>query len=187
MLMLMLGSVCFVMLIRRDSFITHRAFCDALAQESARSAENLAIANSEGSLKIQTVVAASSSSSPPPPPLTPSTGVLSPVLSIQSSGIISKSHCLYCICQNEELMRPFFLYGSFCLNFCLSFYNFCSIHLIFGMPERFEITTKSITERPLKTREKIKQLYFVVFLLLSFICLNFSSYFDTVLFHSTND
>ncbi|KAF7137867.1 hypothetical protein RHSIM_Rhsim07G0237000 [Rhododendron simsii] len=76
---------CGTLFSRRDSFITHRAFCDALAQESARSAENLAIGNSEGSLKIQTVVAASSSSSPPPPPLTPSTGVLSPVLSIQSS------------------------------------------------------------------------------------------------------
>ncbi|KAL8058979.1 hypothetical protein ABFX02_03G057900 [Erythranthe guttata] len=56
---------------RRDSFITHRAFCDALAQESARN---------------QTAAAAPPPvSSPPPPPLTPSTGVLSPVLSIQSS------------------------------------------------------------------------------------------------------
>lgn len=76
---------CGTLFSRRDSFITHRAFCDALAQESAKSAETLAIARPDGDLKIQTAVAASSSSSPPPPPLTPSTSVLSPVLSIQSS------------------------------------------------------------------------------------------------------
>ncbi|KAL6956501.1 hypothetical protein U1Q18_043326 [Sarracenia purpurea var. burkii] len=73
---------CGTLFSRRDSFITHRAFCDALAQESAR-AQTLAIANSEGTLNGQTV--APSSSSPPQPPLTPSTAVLSPVLSIQSS------------------------------------------------------------------------------------------------------
>uniref|UniRef100_A0A5B7ATA6 Putative zinc finger protein JACKDAW-like isoform X2 n=1 Tax=Davidia involucrata TaxID=16924 RepID=A0A5B7ATA6_DAVIN len=73
---------CGTLFSRRDSFITHRAFCDALAQESARN-QPVAITISEGTLNVQTV--ASSSSSPPPPPLTPSTGVLSPVLSIQSS------------------------------------------------------------------------------------------------------
>ncbi|KAL9449206.1 hypothetical protein AB3S75_011187 [Citrus x aurantiifolia] len=61
---------------RRDSFITHRAFCDALAEESART-RTPAI---EGNPNAKTVV-----SSPPPPPLTPSTGVVSPGLSIQSS------------------------------------------------------------------------------------------------------
>lgn len=62
-------------IIRKDSFITHRAFCDALAQESTRSP----------TLEVQVVNGGSSS--PTPPPLTPSsTGVLSPVLSIQSSG-----------------------------------------------------------------------------------------------------
>ncbi|KAA8528630.1 hypothetical protein F0562_035985 [Nyssa sinensis] len=76
---------CGTLFSRRDSFITHRAFCDALAQESART-QTQAIPNSEGSPKVQTV--ASSSSSPPPPPLTPSTGVLSPVLSIQSSELV---------------------------------------------------------------------------------------------------
>lgn len=79
----------FLMKWRRDSFITHRAFCDALAQESARSqTQSLAITNEEGTLKVQaqTTTTTTSSSSPPPPPLTPSTGVLSPVLSIQSSG-----------------------------------------------------------------------------------------------------
>ncbi|EXC07288.1 Zinc finger protein MAGPIE [Morus notabilis] len=65
----------------RDSFITHRAFCDALAEESARS-QTLAV-SSEGNNpnpNAKAVVA-----SPPPPPLTPSTSVVSPALSIQSS------------------------------------------------------------------------------------------------------
>ncbi|CAL0327030.1 unnamed protein product [Lupinus luteus] len=52
---------------RRDSFLTHRAFCDALAEEA----------------RAQTLTVASPS--PPPPPLTPSTTVISPTLSIQSS------------------------------------------------------------------------------------------------------
>ncbi|CAN4093834.1 unnamed protein product [Withania somnifera] len=82
---------CGTLFSRRDSFITHRAFCDALAQESARSItqqQPLGNTNGEGDLDVddegvnKTV---SSSSSPPPQPLTPSTGVLSPVLSIQSS------------------------------------------------------------------------------------------------------
>ncbi|XP_027147859.1 zinc finger protein GAI-ASSOCIATED FACTOR 1-like [Coffea eugenioides] len=79
---------CGTLFSRRDSFITHRAFCDALAQESARSqTQTLAITNEEGTLKVQaqTTTTRTSSSSPPPPPLTPSTGVLSPVLSIHSS------------------------------------------------------------------------------------------------------
>ncbi|KAE9586763.1 hypothetical protein Lal_00004758 [Lupinus albus] len=54
---------------RRDSFLTHRAFCDALAEEA----------------RAQTLTVASPS--PPPPPLTPSTSVISPTLSIQSSEI----------------------------------------------------------------------------------------------------
>ncbi|KAL2456426.1 Protein indeterminate-domain 1 [Forsythia ovata] len=77
---------CGTLFSRRDSFITHRAFCDALAQESARS-QPMVITNSEGDLKVEVVEAAAElpeSSPPPPPPLTPSTGVLSPVLSIQS-------------------------------------------------------------------------------------------------------
>lgn len=84
---------CGTLFSRRDSFITHRAFCDALAQESARSITHhqpLGITNDDGDLKVvdegvsKTV---SSTSSPPPQPLTPSTGVLSPVLSIQSSDL----------------------------------------------------------------------------------------------------
>ncbi|KAI3460311.1 hypothetical protein Pfo_016974 [Paulownia fortunei] len=77
---------CGTLFSRRDSFITHRAFCDALAQESARS-QPLAITSSGGDLRVQVVALPPppAASSPPPPPLTPSTGVLSPVLSIQSS------------------------------------------------------------------------------------------------------
>ncbi|KAM7518253.1 hypothetical protein LguiB_017215 [Lonicera macranthoides] len=74
---------CGTLFSRRDSFITHRAFCDALAQESERS-QTLAVPNSDGNLMVEAVQAAAS---PPPPPLTPSTGVLSPVLSIQSSDL----------------------------------------------------------------------------------------------------
>ncbi|KAI3464984.1 hypothetical protein Pfo_021647 [Paulownia fortunei] len=76
---------CGTLFSRRDSFITHRAFCDALAQESARS-QPVALTSPGGDLKVQVVAPPPpAAASPPPPPLTPSTGVLSPVLSIQSS------------------------------------------------------------------------------------------------------
>ncbi|XWS24339.1 hypothetical protein CRYUN_Cryun28dG0092800 [Craigia yunnanensis] len=75
---------------RRDSFITHRAFCDALAVESAR-AQTLAIANTEGNVNgngKSMVGGEAAATSPPPQPLTPSTtSVVSPGLSIQSSEI----------------------------------------------------------------------------------------------------
>ncbi|KAF3446292.1 hypothetical protein FNV43_RR11471 [Rhamnella rubrinervis] len=66
---------CGTLFSRRDSFITHRAFCDALAEESAKAHTTAA-----GSSEAKAMVA-----SPPPPPLTPSTSVVSPALSIQSS------------------------------------------------------------------------------------------------------
>ncbi|CAN1126942.1 Zinc finger protein GAI-ASSOCIATED FACTOR 1 [Linum perenne] len=68
---------CGTLFSRRDSFITHRAFCDALAEESIR-AQTLITAASNS--KMAPVVA----SSPPPPPLTPSTTVVSPGNSVQS-------------------------------------------------------------------------------------------------------
>ncbi|XVE94745.1 hypothetical protein REPUB_Repub02eG0035500 [Reevesia pubescens] len=78
---------------RRDSFITHRAFCDALAEESAR-AQTLAIANTEvngngnGNGKSMVEGGTAVATSPPPQPLTPSTtSVVSPGLSVQSSEI----------------------------------------------------------------------------------------------------
>ncbi|EEF52543.1 zinc finger protein GAI-ASSOCIATED FACTOR 1 [Ricinus communis] len=74
---------CGTLFSRRDSFITHRAFCDALAEESAR-AQTLTFMDKEGSnnTNMKSVVAVAS---PPPPPLTPSTTVVSPGVSAQSS------------------------------------------------------------------------------------------------------
>ncbi|KAK4387529.1 Zinc finger protein ENHYDROUS [Sesamum angolense] len=107
---------CGTLFSRRDSFITHRAFCDALAQEGART-QPLAATSSGGYLKVQVLAPPPATSSPPPPPLTPSTGVLSPVLSIQSSGevllllpkrgfhvcsfIIFHHHCHRCPCSHH--------------------------------------------------------------------------------------
>ncbi|KAJ7958052.1 Protein indeterminate-domain like [Quillaja saponaria] len=71
---------CGTLFSRRDSFITHRAFCDALAEESARTQPPGPGEVPEGNPNVRAVVA-----SPPPPPLTPSTDVVSPALSIQSS------------------------------------------------------------------------------------------------------
>ncbi|KAF8024354.1 hypothetical protein BT93_F1517 [Corymbia citriodora subsp. variegata] len=74
---------CGMLFSRRDSFVTHRAFCDALAEESSR-AQNNNSAQDEQNVKS---TAAAAASSPPPPPLTPSTTVVSPVLSLQSSDL----------------------------------------------------------------------------------------------------
>ncbi|KAI3759102.1 hypothetical protein L6452_06677 [Arctium lappa] len=88
---------CGTLFSRRDSFITHRAFCDALAQESARSQiQNIAVSNSDHHNHLQKTEKAEAavlppSCSPPPPPLTPSTGVLSPVLSVHSSEVPEKA------------------------------------------------------------------------------------------------
>lgn len=90
---------CGTLFSRRDSFITHRAFCDALAQESARSqsqSQNIQISNSEQKVEDDVHIHAQvlpPSCSPPPPPLTPSTGVLSPVQSVHSSDLPEKA-CL---------------------------------------------------------------------------------------------
>ncbi|GKC56169.1 indeterminate-domain 2-like protein [Tanacetum coccineum] len=70
---------CGTLFSRRDSFITHRAFCDALAQESVRSQP-----------QVETNVVPHTNS-PPPQPLTPSTGVVSPVQSVHSSGLLIKN------------------------------------------------------------------------------------------------
>jgi len=81
LILILIFLVLFLFLCRRDSLITHRAFCDALTEESAR-AQTLATTGNEGNgCNVKSVVA-----SPPPPPLTPSTSVVSPGLSVQSSG-----------------------------------------------------------------------------------------------------
>ncbi|KAK5831750.1 hypothetical protein E1A91_A05G208700v1 [Gossypium mustelinum] len=80
---------------RRDSFITHRAFCDALAEESVRT-QTIGVANPEGNINVNgngsgntTMVGGGAAATlPPPQPLTPSTtSVVSPGLSIQSSEV----------------------------------------------------------------------------------------------------
>ncbi|XP_027905427.1 zinc finger protein GAI-ASSOCIATED FACTOR 1-like [Vigna unguiculata] len=75
---------CGTLFSRRDSFITHRAFCDVLAQESART--NV---QAQAQAQVQNVSSSNAdvASSPPAPPLTPSASVVSPTLSIQSSEI----------------------------------------------------------------------------------------------------
>ncbi|XP_071711219.1 zinc finger protein GAI-ASSOCIATED FACTOR 1-like [Rutidosis leptorrhynchoides] len=81
---------CGTLFSRRDSFITHRAFCDALAQESARSQiQNV------NETEILEVVDVAPSCSPPPPPLTPSTDVLSPVQSVHSSDMPEKVTAIF--------------------------------------------------------------------------------------------
>ena len=53
--LLLFVSVCLFVVCRRDSFITHRAFCDALAQESARaiSAVNPLLSSHSHGLQLQ--------------------------------------------------------------------------------------------------------------------------------------
>lgn len=75
---------------RRDSFITHRAFCDALAEESARAQthpqpqnQNQAVANpsSESDPKVQAV----DSSAPPAPAPTPAPAPASAPVQVSAS------------------------------------------------------------------------------------------------------
>nr|KYP64574.1 Zinc finger protein MAGPIE [Cajanus cajan] len=77
---------CGTLFSRRDSFITHRAFCDVLAQESAM-AQVQVQAQAQGAGNSNSNSNDVVASSPPTPPLTPSASVVSPTLSIQSSEI----------------------------------------------------------------------------------------------------
>ncbi|XP_052196560.1 zinc finger protein GAI-ASSOCIATED FACTOR 1 [Diospyros lotus] len=80
---------CGTLFSRRDSFITHRAFCDALAEESAKAQPVAPPSADEGPKPL----AVSSSPLPPPPPLAPPTtmsapvAVASPVLPTQSPAL----------------------------------------------------------------------------------------------------
>ncbi|RDX99990.1 Protein indeterminate-domain 1 [Mucuna pruriens] len=76
---------CGTLFSRRDSFITHRAFCDVLAQESARAQAQVQV-----QVQVQAQAQGVVASSPPTPPLTPTASVVSPTLSIQSSEIPEK-------------------------------------------------------------------------------------------------
>ncbi|KAK9108808.1 hypothetical protein Sjap_016868 [Stephania japonica] len=75
---------CGTLFSRRDSFITHRAFCDALAEESNKAVQTVVVTaetKCSEEPKIQTVGALSSSS---PPPLPPQCSVISALLPVQN-------------------------------------------------------------------------------------------------------
>ncbi|XP_034683370.1 zinc finger protein GAI-ASSOCIATED FACTOR 1 [Vitis riparia] len=77
---------CGTLFSRRDSFITHRAFCDALAEESAKTQTQTAVANpnSDEDPKIESPPPPPPPPPPPAPAVAPSTAVISAVLPIQS-------------------------------------------------------------------------------------------------------
>ncbi|XP_027360320.1 zinc finger protein GAI-ASSOCIATED FACTOR 1-like [Abrus precatorius] len=89
---------CGTLFSRRDSFITHRAFCDALAEESARSQTQTAPkASSESDSKVVTgdssPPVAAAAAAPPPPP--------APAVSSQSNSVVPMTAALQT--QNPEL------------------------------------------------------------------------------------
>lgn len=83
---------CGTLFSRRDSFITHRAFCDALAEESARAqpqpqTQNMASVNPNPNPESEPKLQVDPSPPPPPPPtIAPAPPALS-----QSVGVISSS------------------------------------------------------------------------------------------------
>ncbi|GER37588.1 C2H2-like zinc finger protein [Striga asiatica] len=77
---------CGTLFSRRDIFITHRAFCEALTRESSMSRPpESGGGDSKAPAEAFLPPVEAAAASPPPPPLTPPTGVLSPVMSVQSS------------------------------------------------------------------------------------------------------
>ncbi|XP_065874404.1 zinc finger protein GAI-ASSOCIATED FACTOR 1-like [Euphorbia lathyris] len=90
---------CGTLFSRRDSFITHRAFCDALAEESNKSQNPAGNSNRKPESEAKSKSKANSNIDPPPPPPTPPTpsppspaaaAAAAPALS-QSTGVISSS------------------------------------------------------------------------------------------------
>lgn len=90
---------CGTLFSRRDSFITHRAFCDVLAQESAKNHPNEATKSEPKAPIVEVVSQPPPPSPPPPPPLqvppqvlaqppqtsTPSAVIVSSILPVQSA------------------------------------------------------------------------------------------------------
>ncbi|CAK9138776.1 unnamed protein product [Ilex paraguariensis] len=81
---------CGTLFSRRDSFVTHRAFCDALAEESTRAQTVVAPPSADEDPKQQTVASPPPLQPPQQPPAPPqavpqSTAVISSVLQIQSA------------------------------------------------------------------------------------------------------
>lgn len=95
-----MGSLFFLLMFRRDSFITHRAFCDALADESARSQKMAPLRVDEGAGNSSVLDMNENNSftvaDTAPPPLS---AVVSPGLSIQSSGEV----CSFYTC---KIVKP---------------------------------------------------------------------------------
>ncbi|KAL2333688.1 hypothetical protein Fmac_014901 [Flemingia macrophylla] len=88
---------CSAIFSRRDSFISHRAFCDALAEESARS-HTVVKANSENDSKVLT------RDSPPPPP--PPEAAVTTAAPVVASAVTAQSDTVVCSglqTQNLEL------------------------------------------------------------------------------------
>ncbi|XP_061342331.1 zinc finger protein GAI-ASSOCIATED FACTOR 1-like isoform X1 [Gastrolobium bilobum] len=89
---------CGTLFSRRDSFITHRAFCDALAEESARSqTQTPPKASSESDSKVVTCDS-SPPAAPPPPSLLPPHPA-PPVATSQSNSVVPSALQT----QNQEL------------------------------------------------------------------------------------
>ncbi|CAA2993669.1 protein indeterminate-domain 2-like [Olea europaea var. sylvestris] len=95
---------CGTLFSRRDSFITHRAFCDALAEESAKTHTAMAPPSADEEPQIQAVESSPSlppSTVAPPPPQPPqapalaissSSGVVSSVLPVQNPELVESSN-----------------------------------------------------------------------------------------------
>ncbi|PHU25034.1 Protein indeterminate-domain 1 [Capsicum chinense] len=100
---------CGTMFSRRDSFITHRAFCDVLAKDREKAQDAVTTPISDEDHKVQAVVSSTPSPSTPPtpppaseppavpspaapesllPPVTPSTAVVSSDCPIQNSELV---------------------------------------------------------------------------------------------------
>uniref|UniRef100_A0A7N0UMW8 C2H2-type domain-containing protein n=1 Tax=Kalanchoe fedtschenkoi TaxID=63787 RepID=A0A7N0UMW8_KALFE len=78
---------CGTLFSRRDSFITHRAFCDALAEENTK-VQTAALIVDDTKPNEDMVVA---SSPTPPSPVTPAPTTISPLLSFQSPDLTDNS------------------------------------------------------------------------------------------------
>ncbi|KAE7999898.1 hypothetical protein FH972_004283 [Carpinus fangiana] len=80
---------CGTLFSRRDSFITHRAFCDALAEESARAQTQVAVVNPNSESDPNTLAVETSSPVPAPPPAQAQAQAQAPPAPPQSTGVLS--------------------------------------------------------------------------------------------------
>lgn len=141
---------------RKDSFITHRAFCDALAQESSKPQSETAPPSTDNGARTAAAVSppsppSSAASPPPPPPQLPlasevslpedssPTDVASLVLPENNPGnpklADSDCFCLYMRTKNILLFCCFFvILLLLILDSFLSVTGFCcSLHMILDL------------------------------------------------------